>query len=94
MVNDRFTGAPRGLAFLQFHSVSDASMVLKRMHGAVLEGQTTPLNVCYARDKFGGPGTGALEGSQGPNAADAAGVRIVCLACLAVIPRHVASVRM
>ncbi|KAL3163303.1 hypothetical protein ABBQ32_009695 [Trebouxia sp. C0010 RCD-2024] len=51
LVQDRFTGAPRGFAFVHFHSVADASRVLHALQNAVIEGQETPLRLSFARDK-------------------------------------------
>lgn len=40
LVQDRFTGAPRGFAFVHFHSVADASRVLHAL-------QVGPLVLCF-----------------------------------------------
>ncbi|GMH45124.1 hypothetical protein BSKO_13081 [Bryopsis sp. KO-2023] len=55
MVLDKFTSAPRGFAFVHFHTVADASRMLNMFQGHVVTGQQLPLKVCFARDRLGGP---------------------------------------
>lgn len=51
LVLDKFTGAPRGFAFVHFHTVADASRVLHALQNMVIEGQETTLRLTFAKDK-------------------------------------------
>lgn len=73
-IKEKYTGAPRGIAFAEFHSIADAGKVMLACQGAVPEGQVQPLRLCYAiRDK-GTVLAGATEGAfaAGSEAAQAA----------------------
>ncbi|MEW5301957.1 MAG: hypothetical protein WDW36_004780 [Sanguina aurantia] len=50
-VRDKFTGAPRGFAFVEFNTVMDAGRVLDALQNRVPACQSTPLRMCYGRDK-------------------------------------------
>ncbi|GIL99478.1 hypothetical protein Vretimale_4633 [Volvox reticuliferus] len=72
LVLDKYTGLPRGLAFVEMFSVGEATRALGLLHGAVLPGSSQPLRLCYARDKFGGTGTGPSGTAAGAEALEAA----------------------
>lgn len=61
------TGLPRGLAFVEMYSVSEAGRALGLLQGKVPPGCTQTLRLVYARDKFGG-----VSGTGGGTAAGAA----------------------
>ncbi|PNH12413.1 RNA-binding protein 5, partial [Tetrabaena socialis] len=74
VVLDKYTGLPRGLAFVEMFSVGEATRALGLLQGAVPAGCAQPLRLCYARDKFGGVGGpmgGAAGGVDGADAAQA-----------------------
>lgn len=50
LVLDKFTGAPRGFAFVHFHSVADASRVLHALQVRKCSCQTLCLIVMLALD--------------------------------------------
>ncbi|KAK9805991.1 hypothetical protein WJX73_001355 [Symbiochloris irregularis] len=74
MIQDKFTGAPRGIAFVQFNTVDDATKVLKLLQNTTAEGQSTPLRLVYAKDRQServleppppsGPAADALQAAQ------------------------------
>eukprot|EP00983_Pelagomonas_calceolata_P004637 150640-Pelagomonas_calceolata.AAC.3 len=69
LVRDKFSGAPRGFAFVELGSIADATRALNQLQDLedpisvppcpwlqnfVPEFQTTPIRLCYARDRGGG----------------------------------------
>lgn len=74
-MRDKFTGAPRGFAFVQFNSVADAARALSDMNGQMLQGTNTPLRIHYAMDRpagpVGGPPPGLIPGKAPPTAMEA-----------------------
>mmetsp|Transcript_31561 Transcript_31561/g.56476 ORF Transcript_31561/g.56476 Transcript_31561/m.56476 type:complete len:317 (-) Transcript_31561:243-1193(-) len=66
LVLDKFTGAPRGFAFVHFHSISDATRALNELQNGTIEGQASQIRLCYARDRMLAGG-----GAGGKVAADA-----------------------
>lgn len=73
MVRDKFTGAPRGFAFVHFQSVADSARALQNLQNAQLGGQQGLLRLCYARDRHpdprppaapSGPAADALQAGQ------------------------------
>lgn len=74
IVRDKFTGFPRGFAFVEFGSVAEASKILNMFQGHVPKGQSTALRICFARDRgvANGPSSGP-HNSASSLAADALG---------------------
>ncbi|EFJ51961.1 hypothetical protein VOLCADRAFT_120369 [Volvox carteri f. nagariensis] len=72
LVLDKYTGLPRGLAFVEMFSVGEATRALGLLNGVVPSGSSQPLRLCYARDKFGGTGAGPAGTSAGAEALEAA----------------------
>lgn len=68
LVMDKFSGAPRGFAFVEFSTVQEAVRAHAACAGLVFEGQSVPLRISFARDR-GAPGSGAAvagDGQAGP----------------------------
>lgn len=74
IVLDKYTGLPRGLAFVEMFSVGEAARALGLLQGALPPGCLQALRICYARDKFGGTGAGPTGTSAGAEALEAAQV--------------------
>ena len=53
MVRDKFSGAPRNFAFVQYAEVQDATRAMNGLQGVRAGGST--LRICYARDRAVGP---------------------------------------
>ncbi|KAM7525382.1 hypothetical protein LguiA_015284 [Lonicera macranthoides] len=70
LVRDKFTHVSRGFAFVQFHSVEDATKALEATNGTTLEKNGQILRVSYAKSV--GPGSGASGSSQSSSLAAAA----------------------
>ena len=68
IVYDRHTGQPRGLAFVHFYSVADATAALEALQGAAVEGQAAALQLSYARDRLGPAGDAAGLAAAGAGA--------------------------
>uniref|UniRef100_A0A383VFE6 Uncharacterized protein n=1 Tax=Tetradesmus obliquus TaxID=3088 RepID=A0A383VFE6_TETOB len=51
VIKDKYTGAPRGFAFVELASIAEAGKVMMACNGKVLQGQRTPLRICYAKAK-------------------------------------------
>lgn len=64
LVLDKFTGLPRGLAFVELASVSEAARALAGLQGGSLPGSALPLRLCYARDRFGSAQAGGPEAQE------------------------------
>ena len=64
LVTDRATGQPRGFAFVDFASDSDAQAAISKMNGASLDGRTLNVNEARERDQ-GGAGAGGGGGGGG-----------------------------
>jgi len=56
MVMDRETGRPRGFAFAEFNSESEAQAAIESMDGMNLEGRELRVNVAQERPKRTGGG--------------------------------------
>ncbi len=78
IINDKYTGLPRGLAFVEMWGVSEAARALAVLQGAVPRGGSQAVRLCYARDKFGAAG---LAGGAGAEALEAAQVGFLCRRC-------------
>mmetsp|Transcript_13988 Transcript_13988/g.35229 ORF Transcript_13988/g.35229 Transcript_13988/m.35229 type:complete len:305 (-) Transcript_13988:261-1175(-) len=61
LVLDKFTGAPRGFAFVHFHSIADATRALQQLQNVAVPGQAAALRLCYARDRMPPPGSNATS---------------------------------
>ena len=48
---DKFSGAPRGFAFVHCASITDAGRALQLLQGATVPGQGSTLRLCYARER-------------------------------------------
>lgn len=71
IINDKYTGLPRGLAFVEMWGVSEAARALAVLQGAVPRGGSLPVRLCYARDKFGAAGPAGGAGAEALEAAQA-----------------------
>jgi RNA recognition motif-containing protein len=63
IVKDRETGRPRGFAFVEMGSASDATAAISALDGQDLHGR--PLRVNEAHDKPRGAGRGGRDGGYG-----------------------------
>jgi RNA recognition motif-containing protein len=63
IITDRMTGRPRGFAFVQMASESDAQAAISALDGHELNGRT--LKVSEARERMGGGGGGGGGGRGG-----------------------------
>ena len=48
---EKFSGAPRGFAFVHCASIADAGHALQLLQGAPVPGQGSTLRLCYARER-------------------------------------------
>eukprot|EP00878_Enallax_costatus_P014640 GHUV01015316.1.p1 GENE.GHUV01015316.1~~GHUV01015316.1.p1 ORF type:complete len:623 (+),score=239.63 GHUV01015316.1:990-2858(+) len=71
VIKDKFTGAPRGFAFVTCPTIAEAGSLMVARQGQVLPGQSTPLKICYAKAKESLLGSAEVAW-QGPDAAAAA----------------------
>ena len=58
IVSDRETGRPRGFAFVEMSSESEAQAAIQEMDGASLDGRDLKVNEAKEREKRGGGGGG------------------------------------
>ena len=58
IVEDRETGRPRGFAFVEMNSDSEAQAAIKALHGLNFGGRTLTVNEARERDNRGGGGGG------------------------------------
>jgi cold-inducible RNA-binding protein len=65
VVTDRTTGQPRGFAFVEMSSRTEAESAISALNGTDLHGRT--LNVNEARPKTDGPRGGGGGGGRGGN---------------------------
>ena len=65
IVTDRDTGRPRGFAFVEMSSPSDAEAAIAAMDGQDLEGRTLRVNLAEERGSRGGGGGGSGGGFGG-----------------------------
>eukprot|EP00775_Hariotina_reticulata_P007964 gene7965-8162_t len=70
VIKDKFTGAPRGFAFVELGSIAEAGKLMLASQGQMVPGQYTPLKICYAKAKeqlvgsaAPAPGDGSAPGS-------------------------------
>jgi RNA recognition motif-containing protein len=52
LARDKMTGESRGVAFVYFFSVRDATAVMEKLDGSIINGQTWRLRMSYARDRM------------------------------------------
>ncbi len=64
MVMDRDTGRPRGFAFAEMASESDAQAAIKAMDGQELDGRNLKVNEAHARQPRSGGGGGGGGGRR------------------------------
>ncbi|MCA8976775.1 MAG: RNA-binding protein [Planctomycetes bacterium] len=62
VVTDRDTGRPRGFAFVEMGSESDAQAAIKALDGTELDGRTLRVNEAQERQPRGGDGGGGGGG--------------------------------
>lgn len=62
IVTDRDTGRPRGFAFVEMGSPSDAQAVIDALNGRALGGRTLTVNEAREREPRGGGGGGGYGG--------------------------------
>ena len=62
MVSDRDTGRPRGFAFVELSSDSEAEAAIQEMDGAELDGRNLKVNEAQERQNRGGGGGGGGGG--------------------------------
>ncbi len=65
IVEDRETGRPRGFAFVEMNSDSEALAAIKALHGLNFGGRTLTVNEARERDNRGGGGGGGGGGGFG-----------------------------
>jgi RNA recognition motif-containing protein len=65
IVADRDTGQPRGFAFVEMASDSDASEAIKALDGKELDGRSLRVNEAEERRPQGGAGSGGRGGAGG-----------------------------
>jgi RNA recognition motif-containing protein len=63
IVTDRDTGQPRGFAFVEMGSPSDAAAAMAQWNGTELDGRTLKVN--EAQERSGGGGRGGDRGGYG-----------------------------
>lgn len=75
IVTDRETGQPRGFAFVEMSSDSEAQAAISALHGANLGGRTLTVNEAQERPRGGGGGGGPRGGGfgGGPRGGDRGG---------------------
>ncbi len=54
IITDRTTGQPRGFAFVQMASATDAAKAIEALHGKSFGGRTLTVNEARPRDAGGG----------------------------------------
>ncbi len=62
IVSDRDTGRPRGFAFVEMSSDSEATAAIEALDGAELDGRNIKVNEAKEREKRGGGGGGGGGG--------------------------------
>ena len=65
MVTDRETGRPRGFAFVEMASESDAQGAIEALDGQILDGRNLTVNEARERTPRGGGGGGYRGGGGG-----------------------------
>ncbi|KAG1670384.1 hypothetical protein FOA52_000144 [Chlamydomonas sp. UWO 241] len=73
LVMDKFSGMPRGFAFVEYEHSTDATRAMNMLQGVVMAGASGGLRICYARDRAAAlaPATGNAS-AQGHDALQAA----------------------
>jgi RNA recognition motif-containing protein len=66
LVTDRMTGQPRGFAFVDFATESDARRAIEALNGKSMNGRTLTVNEAREREQRGGGGGGGGGGDRGP----------------------------
>lgn len=61
---DKFTGKPRGFAFITFNNASDAQKACDLANGQEFSGRTLKVNLAQERERTSG-GSGDRNGSRG-----------------------------
>jgi len=61
---DRETGRPRGFAFVEMNSKSDADNAIKALDGSTLDGRQIKVNEAQERPQRGGAGGGGGGGGR------------------------------
>lgn len=65
IVTDRDTGLPRGFAFVEMSSESEAQAAIEALDGADVDGRNIRVNEAHARPGGGGGGGGGRGGGGG-----------------------------
>nr|MBK7070194.1 RNA-binding protein [Deltaproteobacteria bacterium] len=65
IVEDRETGRPRGFAFVEMNSDSEAQAAIKALHGLNFGGRSLTVNEAQERENRGGGGGGGGYGGGG-----------------------------
>uniref|UniRef100_A0A7V4LCS8 RNA-binding protein n=1 Tax=Desulfobacca acetoxidans TaxID=60893 RepID=A0A7V4LCS8_9BACT len=65
IVTDRFTGQPRGFAFVEMETKADGQRAISMFNGKDLEGNTLKVNEARPMTKGGGRGGGGRPGGGG-----------------------------
>ncbi len=65
IVEDRETGRPRGFAFVEMNSDSEAQAAIKALHGLNFGGRSLTVNEAQERENRGGGGGGGGGGGYG-----------------------------
>ena len=64
LINDRDTGRPRGIGFIEMPS-ADASKAMQALNGKDFEGRALKVNEAQAKERTGGGGGGGYRRSGG-----------------------------
>ena len=65
MITDKFTGMPRGFAFVQMETTEDAQKAIEELNGHELEGRTIVVNQAREREQRRPQGGGGRGGNGG-----------------------------
>ena len=61
---DKFTGRPRGFAFVTFASEAESKTAIEKMNGADLDGRALTVNEARPKESSGGGGGGGGGGGR------------------------------
>jgi cold-inducible RNA-binding protein len=65
IIKDRFSGEPRGFAFVEMPTRTEAQNAITGLNGKVLKGRTLSVNEARPRTEGGSGGSGGGRGSGG-----------------------------
>ena len=65
LVTDKFTGQPRGFAFVEINNDEEAARVIQSLNGQDFMGRNVVVNEARPREGGGGAGRGGYGGGRG-----------------------------